>query len=539
MLRRLQAAFLVFSIGEWATWLAIVVYAYNRGGATEAAVVAFIQLVPSVVLAPAISLVGDRFSRARFLVATYLFQGLGMALAAAALLLDAPAPIVYVAATFTATSVTLTRPAHASLLPAVVARPEELTAANVASGSAEGLGALIGPALAGVLVALGGPGAVFVTLAVSLLAAAAVVAPVAGIQAREAGSAVGDVDAVDDADGIGLGTIRGELLGGVAAISRDPQLRATIAIVASGMFLLGSMDILYAVLAFDLLGIGESGVGFLGAATGVGALIGSFAAVGLVGRERLGVPFVGAGVLFGLALAGIGLAPNPVVAPLLLALAGVGSALVYVAGQTLIQRLASDDVLSRVFGVLEGLMMAATALGAISVPLIVALVGPAGAFVVAGLSLPIIAVLLGRSISAGDRATLRTATELALLRAVPMLAPLPAATLERLARGLERIEFPAGAPIVRQGERGDRYYVIAEGTVTINIDGRAVREQGPGEGFGEIALMRDVPRTASVSAIGPVVAYALGRDAFIEAVTRHPASRHAADSLVRERLETA
>jgi MFS family permease len=271
----------------------------------------------------------------------------------------------------------------------------------------------------------------------------------------------------------------------------------------------------------------------------VGALIGSFAAVGLVGRERLGVPFVGAGVLFGLALAGIAIAPNPVVAPLLLALAGVGSALVYVAGQTLIQRLASDDVLSRVFGVLEGLMMAATALGAISVPVIVAVVGPAGAFVVAGLSLPLVALLLGRSIAAGDRATLRAGTELALLRAVPMFAPLPAATLERLARGLERIDCPAGAPIIRQGERGDHYYVIAEGTVTIHVDGRAVREQGPGEGFGEIALMRDVPRTASVSAIGPVVAFALGRDAFIEAVTGHPASRHAVDSLVRERLETA
>lgn len=139
----------------------------------------------------------------------------------------------------------------------------------------------------------------------------------------------------------------------------------------------------------------------------------------------------------------------------------------------------------------------------------------------------------------GERAVMRAGRELALLRVVPMFAPLPGATLERLARNLERLEVPAGAAIVRQGEAGDRYYVIADGEVSVAVDGSLVREQGPGEGFGEIALLRDVPRTASVVAIGPVVLYALDREAFLEAVTGHPVSRMTADSIVAAHLETA
>ena len=148
-LRRVAGAFLAFSIGEWATWVAVIVYAYGRGGAAEAGFVAFIQLVPSVVMAPAAGTLGDRFSRKRVLLTAYVLQTGAMAAAALALATGAPAPVVYALATLTATAITMTRPVQSALLPDVATTPDQLTAANVASGTIEGAGTLLGPALAG------------------------------------------------------------------------------------------------------------------------------------------------------------------------------------------------------------------------------------------------------------------------------------------------------------------------------------------------------------------------------------------------------
>ena len=543
-LRRIEAAFLVFSISEWATWLSIVVYAYGRGGPAEAGIVAFVQLVPSIVLAPVAASLGDRFPRSRVLVATYAVQAAAMGAAAAALIAEAPALVVYFFATLGATSITMTRPIQASLLPEVVAGPDELTAANVMSGTAEGIGSLVGPLLAGVLVGIGGPGLVFAVTALGLALACLAVVPLARVRpvAADVPALDGSPAARDLVDG-GSGRLRreasaivGELVGGVRAIAADAQLRSVVLLVGWSMFLLGSLDIFYAVLAFDLLDLGESGVGFLGAMTGIGALIGSAAAVGLVGRERLGGPVVISGFLFGGSVAAIGVVPGPVAAGLLLISAGVGSGLAYIAGQTLIQRVAADDVLTRVFGVLEGLMMASTALGALAVPGFISLVGERDAFIIAGLSLPAAVAIVGRSMLRADRAAVGHARELRLLRGIPMFAPLSGPVLERLAASLVTVVLPAGAVVIRAGDPGDRFYVIAAGSVEVEVDGRTVRRQGAGEMFGEIALIRDVPRTATVRALEPVELVALDREPFLEALTGQARSRSIVAGVVAERL---
>ena len=134
-LRRMAGAFLAFSIGEWATWVAIVIYAYSRGGAAEAGLIAFIQLVPSIIIAPLAGSLGDRFPRARVLFAGYAVQSVAMAAAAAALWANLPAPVVYALATVTATTITITRPAQAALLPDVCVSPDQLTASNVTAGT--------------------------------------------------------------------------------------------------------------------------------------------------------------------------------------------------------------------------------------------------------------------------------------------------------------------------------------------------------------------------------------------------------------------
>ena len=207
-----------------------------------------------------------------------------------------------------------------------------------------------------------------------------------------------------------------------------------------------------------------------------------------------------------------------------------------VAAQTLIQRLAGDDVMSRVFGVLQGLMMGTTALGALAVPVLVGLVGERAAFAVAGMSLPVAFVLLGRAILAGDRLDPRPADELRLLRSVPMLSPLSAPILERLAASLTRVGLPAGSVVIREGDAGDRFYVVAAGRLEVDVRGHETRRMGPGDGFGEIALLRDLPRTATVMAVEDVILLAIDREPFLAALTGQPRSRSIAVGLADQRL---
>jgi len=531
-LRRLEAAYILFSFGEWATWVAVIVYAYGRGGAAEAGVVVFAELAPSVVAAPAVAALGDRFPRAKVLLGTYALQAALMAATAVALLAGAPAILVYILATVTATAVAFSRPVHASLLPEVVSSPDDLTAANVVSGMFESAGSLTGPLGAGILIALGGPAAVFVAGAVGNLLGAIAVLGVARAARRptaDFGTMARDEEAPQRSGAR-------ELVAGLTAIWADRRLRAVVSITTWATFLVGTMDIFYAVLALDLMGLDESAVGFIGALGGLGAIIGSAAALLLVGRERLGVALVVSAVLFGLAIAAISVVPGTIGGAGLLVVSGVGSGLTFVGAQTLIQRLAGDDVMSRVFGTLQGLTMGATAVGALAVPILIGLVGQRAAFAVAGLSLPVVIALVGRAIVRGDRLDAGRARELRLLRGLPMLAPLSGPVLERLAAAIVPTNYPAGATVVNEGDRGDRFFVVADGSLDVAVHGRHVRRLLPGDGFGEIALIRDVPRTATVTSIGPVTLLGIDRAPFIEALTGQPRSRSIAAGLAEERL---
>ncbi len=529
-LARLQLAYLTFAFGEWSTWVAVIVYAYGRGGATEAGLVVFVELAPSVLLAPTVAGLGDRFPRARVLLGTYAIQSMLMALTAVALGVDAPPLAVYALATLTATAVSFSRPVHASLLPEVVASPDELTAANVVSGMVESGGSLLGPLGAGILIGIGGPTAVFAVAAVGNLFGSLAIAGIARA-ARPLPAVARSVVPGRPAESRFT-----EIVAGLAAIRSDRRLASVVAIATWATFLIGALDIFYAVLAIDVLGLGESGVGYLGAAAGVGATIGAAAALLLVGRERLGVALGASCALFGIAIAAIAGVPGPVAAVTLLVAAGVGSGLTAVAAQTLIQRLAGDDVMSRVFGVLQGLMMGSTAVGALAVPLLVAAVGDRIAFAIAGLSLPIAFLILGRAIRAADRLDPARAEELRLLRGLSMLGPLSAPVLERLATAAVRVEVPKGTTVIRAGEPGDSFYVVTVGELEVEVDGMDVRRLGSGDGFGEIALVRDVPRTATVRAETDAGLLAIGREPFLAALTGQPRSRVIAAEIAEQRL---
>jgi MFS family permease len=521
-LRRVVAAYAGFNVGEWATWIAILVFAYERGGAGEAGLVAFVQLVPATFVGPMAAGLGDRFPRERVLLLSYVAQATAMAATAAALLVDTPAPLVYGLAAITTSTVTLTRPAHGAILPSLAMTPGELTAANAASGTVQNVSILIAPLAAGVLYEAGGAGWVFVLTATGCLASALLVAGV---------STVPEDQPADAADS---GVM--SLAGGLSTLRRLPGPRTLIAMLAAASVIEGALDVLIVVLALDLLAIGESGVGLLSSAVGAGGLVGAAAGFALVGRRRLGVPFGAGLIVWGIPMAVVGLMPFFAVAVALFVVAGAGRSLADMAGRTLLQRVTPDRSLARVFGVLEGVHTGMLAIGSVSVPAFIGLTGPREVFILLGLWMPIVVLVGRRALRTADAAAVVHVRELEVLRGLPIFAPLAPPAIERLSARLVRHVAEPGDWIFQQGDAGDRYFVVDGGEVEVIIDGALVRTTGPGQGFGEIALIRDVPRTASIRARTSVALWSLERDAFLAAVGGHPQSRRTADDLVAERL---
>jgi hypothetical protein len=222
----------------------------------------------------------------------------------------------------------------------------------------------------------------------------------------------------------------------------------------------------------------------------------------------------------------------------LLAAAGAGRTVVDVAGRTLLQRIARPDALARVFGILEAVSMAGLALGSIAASAFVAAAGGRGAFVLLAALLPAAAAVVVRQLLGADAAVLPV-VEIARLRALPIFAPLGPSAIEGVARSLITVELPAGASVVREGEPGDRFYVVADGELEVTVAEERVAELAVGDCFGEIALLRDVPRTATVTARTAVRLDALEQSAFLAAVTGHGPSAGAAEALVQARLDRA
>jgi MFS family permease len=523
-LRRLEIAWAWTIVGHWAYLVAVSVYAYDAGGEAAVGLIFALRLLPAAFIAPFAGLLADRFRRERVLLVSALLRMALVAAAAVCVFLDAPPTVVYALAVGAAIGQTPVRSAQAALSPSLARTPQELTAANAVTSTIESLAIFVGPALAGLVLALTSTGVVFTVNAAMLAIAVFFVARVRAPR-RESPSE------------LRAGTIASELLVGFRLAGGDPPLRTLLGFMTAQTLVAGAPQVYIVVVAFEELGRGEAGVGYLNSAIGVGALVGGIIALALVGVRRLSPPFV-VGVLgWGVPLILLGVRPDFVAALLLLAVVGAANSLVDVAGFTLVQRAVPDNVLARVFGIIQMLFLFSLGLGAIVAPAIVNIVGIRWALAASGAFLVVLVAFFWPRLARID-ATAKppVPAELRILASVPIFTPLPGTSLEHLAARLVPLRLDPGTMIVREGDAGDRFYIVAEGTVEISEGGFPLSELSAGGYFGEIALLRDVPRTATVSSKTSVVLYALDREDFLAAVTSHAPSAEAAEEVVSARL---
>ena len=557
-LLRTQLAYFLFAVVELGTWVAILVYAYDQGGATASGLVAFAQLAPAVFFAPLAATLGDRVARTRVLAIAYAAFAVANLLITVLLLTDQPPLAVYAGAVITGLALTLVRPAHASVMPQIATTPSELTAANVASGTMENLGIVVGSIGGGILLGLVGAGGVYLVGTLAAFTGFALVArlrvggdaadhlshPVHAADGhasegspdhRPAAAARGD-DANPETDaGAGSG-LASEMAAGLRAGLGNRLIRPLVLMIGLSFLLQGAADVLMVVLALDIAGMGESGVGLLSGAIGIGGLVGAALAIGLVGRRRLLTPLLVAAIVGGAGLAVPGIVPLPALGLLGFLVLGSGRAVIDVASRTLLQRVTPDRYLTRIFGVVEGATMAGLALGTLVAPLLVEIAGPTAALVLTGAILPAGALVMRRALMASEAAGAVHERELRVVRHIGMFAPLPLPILERLAAHAAHEQVPAGTRVITEGEPGDCFYMIERGDCVVTIGGTEVNRLGPGEGFGEIALLHDVPRTASITAVTDMDLFTLERGPFLEALTGQSAAYAVARRVAADRL---
>lgn len=485
---------------EWAGWITLLVWAYTEAGVTGASLVAVIQLVPSAAFAPVLSMRAERLPRGIALALGYLAQGVTFLACGIALIAGAGFGVVAALAALTSIAVSVTRPIHHAFLPEASRTPDELTAGNALSGSLEAVAIVIGPLASSGLILLWGPGGVLLALSTLGFASAALVARLRTGPGRQAG------------------TTEHAAKPRIGDVVRDPTSRVLTTLVAGEFALIGMLDILFVVLALDVLDMSEGGPGLLNAMIGIGGLAGAGAALTLVGRQRLVPALALGGLAAGVPIALSGLTSGVVAAALLIAVAGCGKVVFDVAARTLLQRLLPQRLLTTVFGVQESVMDIGLGVGSLAAPVLVATLGPRGAFVAAGLFLPLLVLALVVPLRRLDRRASVPLDVLALLRGVPFLSPLAPGTLDRLARDAAQLTVAEGRAVISEGDVGDRFFVLEAGSVEVTIGGAVVRRIDAGGWFGELALLRAVPRTATVTALEPLVLRSVERATFLAVV---------------------
>jgi len=523
-IRRIEASWTIGIAADWAYLIVLLVAAYAAGGPIGVGVLGVVRMIPPALVGPFAGVPVARMRGDRALVAVNLARA-GAALATALVfVLGAPPGLAFILAGLGAAAGAVVRPVQSGLMPALARSPSELIAANVTSSIGEGAGGFVGPLVGGAIVVGAGPAAACVVVTIAFLGAALVLV---GMRFHDEADARGGATTTSGSGGVAVSRA-------VRALRVDPDVGIVFLDFGGQVFVRGMLTTLIVVAAIQLLDLGDSGVGLLNAAVGLGGLVGALGAVGLA-RMPLGAAFAVALAFWGLPIAIIGAWPLVPLALAALVVTGFSNAILDVSGFTILQRGVPPSERVPVFGLMEGMAGFGVAAGGIVGSILVEAVGAPGALGLAGAILPILAVATWPQVSRLDRRSVGPEREAAVLRAIPLFSPLPITAIERLASAARLVVFEPGEVIMRKGEPGDTYLAIASGTVAIDIDGRPVTTCQAGEGIGEIALLRRVPRTATATATTPVTGYLLEAPDFLAAIAG-PASVAAARSMIEERL---
>jgi MFS family permease len=514
--RNLQLLFggqVVSAFGDWLYVLALAVLVYNlTGSATVVAALTFVRLLPYALFLPFSGVLADRANRKAIMIGADLGRGacmLGLLFVGSAGTVWVAFPVVFAATVLSS----LFKPAMSSVLPPLVGDEEDLVKANSIWTQMDSVSLVLGPALGGVLVLLGVPQVAFLINGLSFLVSAVTLLFVR-IPPREA------PERPETAEEEGW---MSETLAGFRFLFRENEgvlAFLTLALVSLAM-VGGAFWTLTVVLAEEAYGLGGEGAGFLNAAYGAGGLLGGFAAGLLASRVRLAPAFLWSAIASSLLFLFLGLSPAGLLPFAILVIVGAIDIVADVNGTTILQTATPDDLLGRVFGAFEATLISSMLVGALVVgPLIGALGVRAATVVFAVAGLALLLVCLPRLRRLEDAVGVRV-----FVRRVPVLSSLPHRALDDLASRMELQKIPEGTDIVREGDVGDRLYILKEGEAEVVVcsEGKSeveVATLSKNDYFGEIALLRDVPRTATVRSRGPVELYSLGREDFRDLLER-------------------
>jgi hypothetical protein len=512
--------------GDLAAFLAGSVYAYRAGGAGLVAVLGLLKALPGAFLVPLVTSGSDRVRRERLLIATVIPRALLLGVAAAAMTRGGQGLLVVVLVGVEGGVSSAFRPIQAALLPWLARTPDELTSANTAASVLQSAAMVGGPAITAALLATGtAQSAMLVSfgfIAVAAVLLAGVRPPAAEPSARAAGL---------------LKQLKIDMVAGFYAGVWRRGAIALFGPAAAQTFGRGVLNVLMVVIALELFGLGSAGVGWLAAVLGAGGLVVGPLAVMLVRGKKVARGF-GAGVAgWGAPMIVLGFAHGPYWPYLMFGVIGAANVFDDVGVYSSLQQVIPPRLMGRALGVRRGVLLLSMGLGSAVTPLLIRAWGGRGTLIATGLLLVVLAAAFLPRLTAIDGRISAPGPDLALLRQVSFFRPLPFAIVEHLASELQPATYEPGDVIIREGEPGERFYIIAAGQARAAKDGEQLREMGAGDSFGEIALLRRIPRTATVTAMSRLEVRTLAREEFLAAVTGNPESVERAEDVVSTRLQ--
>jgi hypothetical protein len=519
--RRVMVGWGASVVAETGALVALLVVAYDTGGPAMVAILAAVRALPVVIIGPVVIGRSDRGRREVWLVGSLAVRAALLAAGATVLALDAPVAALILGGAASLLFSTH-RPLNAALLPQLARTPSELTSANAAMALAESGGALVGPVLAGVGLIAGSP--VVVLAGAAMLVVTSAVAA-AGVRTSGTPQAA--------AEPLTPRTAARDLASGFFALARPPML---LVLTAGQTFARGVLLVAVVVLAKDMFGSGDSGVAWLNAMLGLGGLVGAGIAAVAVTSSRLARAFVLGVVLWGLPMVVLGAWTNEPLGYLAFAVIGFGNAVLDVGVFTLVARLVGRDQLGRAFAAFEVLIVVCVTLGSWAASALLTQVDVGMLLAGVGVLLVVAALLFSAQAVGVDR-SLTPHPHTTVLRDCAALSGLPLVTVEHLADAGQVRPYEAGDVVVRQGDPGSEFFVIASGWVRVDVGGEPVGDLGPGDGFGEIALLRQSPRTATVTATTQLRALVVSQRDFVTFVAGHSASAVSLAELADARAE--